>query len=258
MKAAVADTCRAAAAQLRTTGGQLLASATESGTALTADVLRSQLQLSVPPLLLDASTKVCRTSQQGSARVMHSEQARLERRCYSCSRTGCRAQPPHPCIAFLVILTAASRSLLLLLALACALAFSGCSRAPITALRARVCCCMRITVDWWRGRAGYGGCVQHGQQRSGGGCSAGPEGAGAPGVDARRGGDSRRHGSRRRCLCLRPRLPGAGAWLPWQAGLPYAAHLDPHCLHGWPERSSSGLGTAPVLGTLYILPGNWS
>ena len=73
MKAAVAGTCRAMAAQLRTEAGQRLASATESSTALTADILRSQLQLAVPLLLLDASTKVCRTtmvhpsSVQGSA-----------------------------------------------------------------------------------------------------------------------------------------------------------------------------------------------
>lgn len=61
MKAAVADACRAAAAQLRTEAGQRLASATESSTALTTDILRSQLQLAVPLLLLDTSSKVCQS-----------------------------------------------------------------------------------------------------------------------------------------------------------------------------------------------------
>ena len=61
MKAAVADACKAAAAQLRMEAEQGLASATESSIALTADILRSQLQLAVPLLLLDASSKVRQT-----------------------------------------------------------------------------------------------------------------------------------------------------------------------------------------------------
>ena len=61
MKAAVAEACRGAAAQLRAEAGQRVTSATESSTALTADILRSQLQLAVPLLLLDASSKVRQT-----------------------------------------------------------------------------------------------------------------------------------------------------------------------------------------------------
>ena len=83
-----------------------------------------------------------------------------------------------------------------------------------------------VTIDWQRGFAGYGGCVQHGQQRGRGRCRASPEGAGAPDMDACRGGNCRRHGSRQRCLCKRPRLPGAGKLLPRQA--------DSYGLHSLP------------------------
>ena len=58
MKAAVADACHAAAGKLRAEAGQLLTSAVESSTVLTADILRSQLQLAAQLLLLDASSKV--------------------------------------------------------------------------------------------------------------------------------------------------------------------------------------------------------
>lgn len=58
MKTAVAEACRAAAAKLRTEAGQQLVSAEESRTALTADILRSQLQLTVPLLVLNASSRV--------------------------------------------------------------------------------------------------------------------------------------------------------------------------------------------------------
>ena len=58
MKAAVAVACRAAAEQLRTEAGQQLTSAEESSAALTADILRSQLQLAIPLLVLNASSRV--------------------------------------------------------------------------------------------------------------------------------------------------------------------------------------------------------
>lgn len=58
MKGAVAEACKAAADKLHVKAGQHVALARESSAALTADTLRSQLQLAASQLLSDASTKV--------------------------------------------------------------------------------------------------------------------------------------------------------------------------------------------------------